>query len=192
MLYTQGVIDGTVVTLKDFAMKSASAFFRDGKFPEVVKPDVKWHKDCIKSEQARLKRLLRLTTKGKIAYGQRQRNQMVKQYEDVLIERKEMQKRVSTMLNAVASWKVKKRLQPLKMVMTEQLTRALDFDCDTVVVEGMIQQILEVTPINYYRTAVKMAKSEIKYHKEQIAKEIKSVNETNKWIAELHACLAHD
>ena len=77
----------------------------------------------------------------------------------------------------------------LKKFMIEQITRSIDFDCDTHFAMKRLTDLSKANPLDKYNEALRRAYDDVVRHETELLKERERNADANKWIAALYDSL---
>lgn len=192
---TYKIYDGTDMTLRGFALncvRQLGAGYHASdqgskELPLYEAPVLKvsdYHQKSQKEAESKLQHWLEIRDKPEEAQREyeakyAENKQLNTDYEKT---RKERRERYLTMLDKVVLWDLPEEYKSLKDLMINQIKESMDFDChpSRIYTEERI-------PIDkWIQTHIDMYQDEIRYHKEQYAKEKKAVEENNAYLKGLY------
>lgn len=196
--YTDGVMQGKITELKDFAALCARAFGAcvmmrdeplDTPIPEEFEPCT-YHKDRLKQVQAELE-----------SFSNKSPEELMEDFEEYKASQKEFALRVIEEKNNYRTRyesmleKVRAYTSPsvdhhkFKEFMVSQLVDSISFDCDTSYYLGLLE---EVEKLDFKQWALDKQKSllyDIQYHTKHDKEEEERTNSRNEWISKLRESL---
>jgi hypothetical protein len=182
-------------TFPEFAMRCARAFgacidmrddSMDAPIPEKFEPS-NYNAERLAESESTLANLLSIDDECKLQYGIGRRMKAVAIQQEILNSHTAENARLDKMIAEVESWTPPtKDHQGLWKFMLEQLAMSKH---DLSYVRENLKSYGEKTPMQYYKEAVKSAKSDIEYHKKEQRKEEKRTNGRNKWVRQLRESL---
>lgn len=189
--YTEAV--GKGISFKEFAMSCARAFGAcvsmrddpaDAEIPE-FKPS-EYDIVELKRAKAELAKLKRMTAEQARKAAETAYEEDVRSYERGLADKKKLRDKYSAMIKKVSVWTPpsSEHLE-LKKFMLEQLSSAIDFDCDT----RYMDKPVKLSGDAWLGAQIKEAVRDIAYHTDEQAKELESVNNRNNWVKLLRESL---
>ncbi len=191
--YTADVASGEVADLRTFALRCARAFGatimqRDNPTDELPKhrePHLDYHREAIAKAEATLTALSEMDEEAVRAAMDAERRTVEESNARYKAENEEKRSRYDAMLREVRAWEPPSgEHDGLKGFMVEQLTSSIDFDCG-----DYSQPVRELTPSAWKLAKREKAVKDVRYHTEEIEKEIARCNEANAWIDTLYASL---
>ena len=191
--YTAGVVDGSVTTLREFALQcargmGATIMMRDdpmdAPIPARFEPQTDYQDKRIAASRERLAELKAMTPEQRnaacAAYNETMRADNAKAIED----KTEKRRRYDAMIEQVEPWEGAP--EGLKAFMLEQLRSSRDFDCEADPTRYMPK---EQSVDEWYQDAMTKAERDIGYHEGERAKEISRTADRNAWLDQLYASL---
>jgi len=191
--YTSAVVDGSVTTLREFALMTARGMGalitmrdepHDAPIPMRLEPSTAYHDERLALARARLAELEAMDEPARNAACDAYNADIEAQRQRVIAENDQTRNRYNAMLAQVVPWEGAP--EGLKEFMVEQLMKGRDFDCDDEPAKYLPKP--KSIP-EWYREQLDKAAHDIGYHEEERAKEIARTAQRNAWLAKLHASL---
>lgn len=188
--YTEDIYNGKNITFEQFALKCARAFGacahqRDedmNKPPTLRKPDIEYYEEALK----KAKEFKKPTKAEYDLYISKEKIDL----ENRIEQGKKLAIDYTAMMKLVKNWNPPtKEHDKFKQFMLEQLDSSLKFDCHPEHHELELAKLKRYTYQLYCKTLKYNATRDIRYYKEQIAKEKAGAKKTNKWLTELFKSL---
>lgn len=190
--YTQAIINGA--DFKQFALLCARAFGAtvlmrdepmDAEIPEQFEPST-WHQERANEETARLHWLNTMSMEEAEDAAEDAYLTAMARYRQRIQEAEDTYRQYDTVLKAVLAWEPPSPDHiKLKEFMAEQITDAMDFDCDTDFIEQPPVQNGE----EWRQKELNQAAWRIDYHREEQAKEEQRTATNNEWLRLLRESL---
>lgn len=184
--YTHGVQEGTITTLREFALKCARAFganvmMRDEPSEAPIReytPDP-WHAEEVKKAKQRLAEIERMTL-------DQCRDEADKEYEAGMVRLREYQvrreaerRRYESMLTQVECWTPPTDdHREFKTFMLDQLRQSIDFDCDDISERLTPKRVNGAT---WRAENMHKALRDVEYHQHEHEKEVERTAQRNAW-----------
>jgi hypothetical protein len=191
--YTAGVVDGSITTLREFALLSARGMGatitmrddpHDAPIPARFEPQTKYHDEKLLAARARLAELEAMDAVAREAGCAAYNGEVEADRAKAVARNTDQLNRYNAMIAQVVAWDGAP--EGLKEFMLDQLHRGRDFDCSGDPTEYM-EKPLNVA--DWYREQFKRAARDIAYHEGERAKEIGRTAQRNAWLSKLHASL---
>lgn len=195
--YTAGILDGKIKTFPEFAKICMRAFgatihMRDDDLdkPYVPRTPSDYHAKNIKAARKEIKKISKMTDEELIRSEEKKLKKEKKYHEERIEERRNNFIVLGGMLTSVKQWEPPTQDHyGLKDFMKEQITKTIDFDCDTEYNEKELSEIKEKLKnlnASIIRAARKKeAEDDLSYHLKEYQKEIERCAGSNKWVEEL-------
>ena len=185
--YTSPIYDKRNISFEEFVLTCARAFGpcihqRDNDFnekPKLRELDIQYHLDAL--EQAKN---YKKPTKAEFeAY----KKEKIAEAHKSLEEARSLRERYTVMLQKVKNWNPPTPDHDgLKNFMIEQLESSIKWDCHEDYRSNDVSSWEKMKYSDYVKELTSSNKRSIEYHTEEIAKEKKNVEFTNKWITALY------
>ncbi len=194
--YTSEIANG--ISFEQFLLGCARAFgalieMRDEPtdipIPKKFKPD-KYHKEAIMKTQSEIRKtnsltILQIKHETKAEY---QKN--LDYYEDAIKKANELRSQYEAMLVKAKEWKPPTLdHQELQDFMIEQITISIKNDCRVGWYEEEKRNTKLLDWVQWKKRKLAKLKEDLKYHKEEYAKEVKRVADRNDWIGKLRTSI---
>jgi hypothetical protein len=191
--YTADVVDGKIVSLRDFALLCARGMgalitMRDDPFdapiPERFEPS-DYHTQKLEAVRAERQRLYNMTNAEAEAAARAEFDEKVAAKAQWEAGKVETRNRYNAMIAKVVQWEGAP--EGLKEFMLEQLRSGRDFDCPDR--DTYWDEPVEKTGAEWRGDRLAKVQREIEYHAVEGAKERERTEGRNAWIAQLRASL---
>ena len=195
--YTADVKDGKISDFRVFAMRCARAFGAlvemrddslDAPIPEAFEPST-YHTNALATARAALARLQRMTVIQANRAAEKAHAEAMREWERAQRTREIERTRYAAMLAKVRAWQPPSSDHvPLKKFMVEQLEESIRFDCGDV-------SEWKPKPLNgaaWLAKEIERAQSDVAYHEEHLAEDIKRAAERTRWVQQLRDSLTHN
>ena len=193
--YTASVNDGTITTLRDYALGCARAFgalieLRDepssAPIPQKFKRST-YHDKALKDAEDDLASLSNLTPADRQAKADKANADALAYWQKSKADRAAIKARYDAMLAKAKGWTPPTSdHEEFKTFMVSQLEQSIDFDTTGY---GPDEPPAPVTAEEWYADALKEAKRQVKYHTEGRDEEIKRTAERQAWLDALRGAL---
>lgn len=192
--YTADVKDGKITEFPEFAMRCARAFGalvemrdapNDAKVPERFEPS-SYYAEQMEERRATVERLRTMTVAEADEAAESDYRENVERVRKWNAEKLETENRYKAMLAKVVEWEPPSEDHvELKKFMLQQLHESINFDCGEPYAEP-VRKTAEV----WLAEQIAEADRRLAYISEEYAKELKRVENRNRWLAELRSSLA--
>lgn len=190
--YTAPVADGTITTLRDFALRCSRAFGAlvsmrddplDAPIPERLVPS-RWHADRLAEARLRLASLQAMTDAEK-ADAANEWNRENEAYKlKYIAENDEKRSRYEAMIAKVEAWEGAP--EGLKSFMLKQLQESLEFDVSD---DPLKYHPEPRSAAEWFEAELKEALRLIEYHDKEHRAEVERVADRQAWLDQLRAAL---
>jgi hypothetical protein len=201
--YTSEIYDGKKITFETFLLQCAKQFGacimqRDGPFhepPQLQIPDIEHHENELKILISKKNEINKLSDSQILKNHTILLNKIIKENTKSKLNHIKLRIRYLAMLENVNNWTPPTSDHVnLKNFMIEQLNSSIEWDCNTdyndKVIEESKKELNEKLKAKIIRhDLITDVDRDIKYHQEQIAKEIQVTNGRNEWISALYNSL---
>jgi len=188
--YTSNIYENKDVSFEDFVLTCALAFGacfhqRDDNMrdkPKLRELDIKYHLDAL--ERAKNNKI-----PTKVEFEALRKEEIDEAHAD-MNKYANLRERYESMLQKAESWNPPTpKHDGLKKFMIQQLEDSIKFDCNEEYCNNNITIWKNEKYSDYVKALEESNKKSIKCHTEDIEKEKKSVETTNKWITDLYGSL---
>jgi hypothetical protein len=195
--YTAPIANG--ITFKEYAMGCARAFGalimmrddpQDAEIPESFAAS-NYHSDHIKRDTAELKRISGMDCATAALKAKQAHQKNIAYHNEQISKSESLAEKYRAMLKEVEAYKSpSKDHDNFKKFMREQIEESIRFDCDSDYHSKCLLDQKLLSGKEWLSSEKKRLRDSIKYHKEEHKKEVKRVNERNKWVKKLRESLA--
>lgn len=195
--FTEGVVNGTIDTVEQFAKVCMKAFgatshMRDDSLDAKYiprKPET-YYLTQIKEAKKDLEKFRKLTTKGIEKEIIKNAKKDVAHYKAEITRCNVIKGRLERLIEQVNKLKLPKTHIPFKVYMLNQLNSTIQWDCGTDFYEEKLKSATEAlnnpTDVKKYRsTVIKYHTDRIKRLNEDYKKNVKQCDASNKWVSTL-------
>jgi hypothetical protein len=191
--YTCKVQDGSILTLRDFAMLCVRAMgvcitLRDSdnaEIPERFEPRTSYHDDALAKARALWAEVDALTPEECDARAAAEHEAAVAQLDRWRAETEVHEGRYTAMLEKVRAWNPGGELAGLRSFMSQQLEESIKFDCG----RSYGDPPKRLTGQEWREKTIDRCHRDIGYHAGEREKEIERVESRNRYLAALRAAL---
>lgn len=187
--YTCKVQDGSVIEVKDYILDCARQFgalvhMRDDNGVKIRHREVSdYHLKGLNDAHKRLEEIKNMTDEEVQKKLDESYVNSIESKERMIKGKQESEKKYLAMLDKVNNWNTPtKEHENLKEFAIKQLQESIKWDCDC---QYLDQEIKKETVSEYRNSMIKYCLNDIEYHSNGYSKELKSVEEANKWIDDL-------
>lgn len=189
--YTAGILEGTVKTFKEFAIKCSRAFImhmRDepmnAKYKARVPSD--YHLENITEAEDNIKALAKLTDKALILEEQAELEEEIKDYKTRIEKVKADKVKLDDILKKAYEYKAPTdKHVGIRDFMVEQLKSTIDFDCGTDYYDKELAKLekrnAEFNADEIRKERLASYEKDLAYHKKEHAQELVLCADHNKW-----------
>lgn len=198
---TQGVVDGDITTLKQFAQRCAritGALMTmrdvsfDTPFPEQIEPD-NYHAQRLAECMVERDHLLAMTNEEKLAYSEAERTKQIETARNEITKHLVIGDRIKKMIELVDAWEPptdpELDMAAFKGLMKEQLDTTLRYDADTEFYETVLAELESQSQLAPYEAALEHATASIEYHTKYYAQDVANAKMCTAWIKGLNSSL---
>lgn len=199
--YTAGVIDGEITTLQGFAKKCMRAFgatihMRDESLNEEYVPREvgDYYKVALETWEKTLNEVTSMSDEEIVAKREKQLQEDIDYHKDRINKVEKNRIVLSKLIKEVTEWvPPTEEHVNFKKFMLDQLSQTIQHDGDDSYnrerLNKSINEMFSIDAKKIREEYIKDAKYNINYSKENLDKEIKRVEESNKWVEQLLNCL---
>lgn len=191
--YTSAIADGTVTSLKAYALRAARAMGAlvtirdepwDAPIPLHLEPNTAYHDKALASAQSLLDTIMETSPEDHESAARKAFDDALAAYNQRHEERSAERLRYEAMRTKVAEWKGAP--EGLQFFMLDQLAKSISADCN-----GSYDQPPKLLTGEAWRDATEAkARKDLAYHTTARAEEVERTEACNAWLAQLHASLA--
>ena len=186
--YTAGIEDGTITTLRDYALTCARAFgacfsLRDeplGAAPEKILPDTAYYDSQIQDCTATIKRLMDMSDLEREEEAQKAFDLETKRYKDRAEEIILTRQRYESLQSATVAWCPPTALSELRLFMLQQIEISIRSDWNYVLP-------VRLSGDEWRAAEMKEASVRLARYTGERVKILQRAEESNKWLAEVSA-----
>ena len=198
---TCDIYDGSDNTFRGFAIKCLSQIgagwyatnYGEKKLPldkaPVIEPDTKYHRKELKKAEEGVKHWKNAKEKPE---------SVRKEYEEFYADREvkdqesekdttELRERYQRMLDRVNAWEAPESCKGLKKLMTEQLTKSMEFDCGSTRHCYDVEDFKRPTLEEWIQLNLESDEHSVSYHTKEILREIEDAEKANSFLATVYA-----
>lgn len=189
--YTAHVNDGTITTLKDYALTCARAFgalieLRDepsGLAPRRLPVADSYHKERLTQAKDELERLQNMTDEQRVAACNAYNAENSKARQEAIERNAAIRDHYNAMLDKIAQWKAPSPDHvELRQFMIDQILESRRFD----VTDNPGKWIPEPVAVDaWYAEAIRNAERDVAYHTEKLAEDQKRSADRQAWLDQL-------
>jgi len=199
--FTADIIDGKITAFEQFAKKCMRAFGaamhmrEDSLGAEYIPATVDdYHLKELKNYQERLDKVNAMSDEEIVNERSEELNYLINLKKETLAKMSVDKERLIGILNKVETWTPPTEShEELKTFMMKQIVETIDWDCDPKYSEeALVKSKDEIQHLNadiVRREMIDKIKWNINYHTEGHEKQIKRVEEANKWVEDLFKSL---
>ncbi len=191
--YTAGVNNGSVKTLKQYAMECVRGMgvcitMRDegsgAELPECFYPSTDYHDTAIVEAKQKLEWLHGLSESKITRACEKDHEDILIAHDEIVAKHMDIKTRYEAMILLVKEWRVSSELESLKKFMIEQLEQSIEFDCGSIKEPDPMED-----PCTWKSIQIISAKHDVRYHTEKRQEEIERVEGRNAYLKEFRECL---
>jgi hypothetical protein len=194
--YTAGIIDGDIKTFKEYATLCMRAFggtihMRDESLDTEYKPRIAsdYHKTNYEELEIKLNNFKKITPSEYVNEYKTNINNSIKSYKGFIDNAKENEKRLKNMLVSALKYTPPTNEHiGIRDFMVNQLQETIKFDGNYEYYEEKIEELqkdlLNIDAEKIYQEEIDDILKSIDYHKVEYEKELKRVEESNKWVTD--------
>lgn len=194
--YTHGILNGTIKTFKEFALKCSEAFliqFRNGETEYTPRVPSDYHPNQMKFIRERVAELNQISNSELIAIKVAASEQSIAKEEENLAITIEKKKNIDKLLEDAINFNPPTdKHEEFKDFMISQLQETINFDFDINYKINRIEELKKLlvdlknlNPFSIRAARLNDLNEDYKYHANQYEKEIQSCKESNEWYKEL-------
>jgi acetoin utilization deacetylase AcuC-like enzyme len=194
--YTNGIINGTIKSFKQFALKCSEAFliqFREGVTEYTPSVPSDYHPNQMKMIKEKIAELNQISDSELIAIKVAVSEQSIAFEEESLAKAIEERKIIDKILEDAKNFNPPTdKHQEFKDFMVNQLVKTIDFDFDIEYktkrierLKKLLEDLKELTPFSIRAEKLNRLNEDYKYHEERYKKEVQACEESNRWYKEL-------
>jgi len=194
--YTNGIINGTIKSFKEFALKCSEAFliqFREGATEYTPSVPSDYHPNQMKLIKERVAELNQTSNIELIAIKVAASEKSIAFEEENLTKAIEKRKGIDKILEDAKNFNPPTdKHQEFKDFMVNQLVQTINFDSDIEYktkrierLKKLLGDLKELTPFSIRAGKLNRLNEDYKYHEKQYKKEVQACENSNRWYKEL-------